>query len=196
MLQDSHWKVVAILAVLAHLLSLFVSRPGFIISQCQDPHDNILIGYKILHHTLAKESDLKFLKAMRKATFRAPSDGLDRLLSKIATTSSTRGRELEKLWQQQLPTIDISSAPTSDIGQAIQDTAEFMGTKEMISFSAANIWSARFWFLQAQATRMIAAIARSLSKRDPNQIRRQWLRQLALEFEYIRDQVVEAVIVK
>jgi hypothetical protein len=163
------------------------------VSTCHEPHANLLIGYKILRHTLKQEGDLNLLKKLRQATFRSPPKEVGHLMTTIASTSRLRGKELDRLWREELPVIDTSLTPLSDIGDAIQNTAEAMGSKEMLTFlgSTKEAWSARFLLLQAQATRMVAAMALSLAERDPNPQRRAWLEALAVEYETLRDQIVE-----
>jgi len=180
-------------ALLAYFLATSLS-PSAVISTCHEPHDNLLIGYKILRHTLQKESELKYLKLLRQATFRASTPDVSRLMTKIASVSQTRGQELDVLWREEEPRIDLSKTPASDIGDAIQNVAETMGKNEMINmFLPPAPWSARFFILQGQATRMVAAMAVSLAERETNPQRATWLKELAMEYERLRDEVVTAV---
>ena len=121
-------------------------------SLCYNEHGDLLTGYKILRYTLRKESQLKYLRRLRQATFRAPCGEVDRLMKLIFETSTKRGQELDRLWQQQDPIIDTSKTPVSVIGDTIQNTAEAKGAAEMVAKSDKS-WSTRFYFLQAQATR-------------------------------------------
>ena len=56
-----------------------------------------LIGYKILHYTLEKESQLKYLHWLRYVTFRGPDDELKEIMTTIYNTSEERTTELERL---------------------------------------------------------------------------------------------------
>lgn len=51
----------------------------------------------------------------------------------------------------------------------------------------------RFVFLQAQATRMVYAIATAGAEIEPNERRAEWLRRLAAEYEGYRDELVGIV---
>jgi hypothetical protein len=51
----------------------------------------------------------------------------------------------------------------------------------------------RFILLQAQATRMVAAIAMAAAELEPNPRRKKWLTDLAAEYEAIRDELVVIV---
>merc|ERR1719491_103446 len=67
---------------------------------CQtQQHKDLLIGYKILHHTLEKESQLKYLHLLREATFRRSDEELTGIMKTIYGTSKKRTNELEKLWK-------------------------------------------------------------------------------------------------
>ena len=51
----------------------------------------------------------------------------------------------------------------------------------------------RFMLLQAQATRMISAMATAIAKYEPNTERQKWLLEVAREFEGYRDNIVEVI---
>jgi hypothetical protein len=173
------------------LVAILLAKDETLVGRCHDDHGDLLIGHQILHHTLGKESQLKFLGWVRQATFRGPSGDLERLLTRIHQTSARRGQELERLWKLD-PPINLAEAPISKIGDAIQDSAENRGTVEMIK-PHGDTWNVRFYFLQAQATRMVAAIAFSAASMDPNVERRNFLQQLSKEYEDLRNELVEAV---
>ena len=70
------------------------------------------------------------MKWIRQATFRKPEGEIERLLTAIHETSSKKRKELEKLWELE-PTVNIKDAPSSKIGNAVQEIAESQGTKEI-----------------------------------------------------------------
>jgi len=62
---------------------------------------------------------------------------------------------------------------------------------EMIEIGGS--FGVRFVFLQAQATRMVYAIATAGAEIEPNERRAEWLRRLAAEYEGYRDELVGIV---
>jgi hypothetical protein len=176
-----------------------------------EQHGELLVGYKILHHTLKKESQLKYLHWLRDATFRGPKGSLKTLLTTIYTTSQTRTNELEQNLFGLYPVVALHETPASAMGDSIQDDVEKSSTAELIplpslsssssssspsSSSKTNTtpyleWGVRFVFIQAQATRMVVALATSLKKFEQNAERKQWLTELADEYEAIRESLVD-----
>lgn len=166
-------------------------------------HDELLIGYKLLHHTLKKESQLKYLHWLRNASFRGPKGSLKSVLTTVYQTSQTRLQELEELFVDQSPEILLKDAPKSAMGDSLQDDVEKSSTGELVplpfsSSSSSSLphleWGVRFGFIQAQATRMVVALSTSLLKFETNEDRKQWLIQLADEFEGIRETLVESTV--
>ncbi|OEU23033.1 hypothetical protein FRACYDRAFT_233200 [Fragilariopsis cylindrus CCMP1102] len=165
-----------------------------------------LIGYKILHHTLEKESQLKYLHWLRYVTFRGPEDETKEIMTTIYNTSKKRMIELERLWKIPYdPIIQIENTPISLIGDSIQADVEYSSTIEMLSISISmpsssssssttkspwKIWDIRFFLIQAQATRMVSGVATSIRKFERNDERRKWLIELAEEYENIREDLV------
>jgi len=162
---------------------------------CNTEHGELLVGYKMLHHNLGKEAQLKYLHWIRQATLRGPRKGGDvhRLLPLIHRTSAKRQKELEALFRDEEPVIYINLAPQSRIGDFIQGTAETQGTVELAVPLFEKSWPARFFLLQGQATRMVAAIASSTANLETNWSRRKWLKDVAKEYEDLREQLVEAL---
>ena len=54
----------------------------------------------------------------------------------------------------------------------------------------------RFVLLQAQATRMVAAMATATARFDPNSERKKWLKSLANEYEGYRSDLIEYLSVR
>jgi len=154
--------------------------------------DEMLTGYKILHHTLGKEAQLQYLHWLRDATFRWPTGEFKRLFTQIHQLSKDRRKELESLFEME-PKISLAEAPKSKIGDAIQGAAEWSGTVELISPLYEKTFDIRFVFLQAQATRMISAIASSIQDLEQNPKRALWLLETAKEYEDIREQLIRAM---
>lgn len=174
-----------------------------------DFHGELLIGYNILHHTLYKESQLKYLHWLRDATFRGPKGSLKSVLTTIYSTSQARTAELETLMEHHSPAIILTEAPKSAMGDSIQEDVEKSSTQELVplpfvssSMGGASSksnqkhlqWGIRFVFIQAQATRMVVALATSLRKFEENEERKQWLTDIASEYESIRETLVECVL--
>lgn len=198
--SSSSWKkpefLQAIIVVLVGLVIVLVRRQpqDAVASTGNDAsHGELLIGYKLLRHYISLEGDLKYLKVLRKITFRGPSVDLDRIITRLHQISSYRTVELDSLFQLELPVIHTKDAPTSMIGEYIQNTAEQKGKLEMIAPGLGAAWPVRFYLLQAQATRMIAAIATSTSKLETNPERKRWLKAVAKEYELLRETIVEAL---
>ncbi|MBK7977567.1 MAG: hypothetical protein IPK07_31370 [Deltaproteobacteria bacterium] len=148
-------------------------------------HQDLLVGYDLLADTLADESHLGTLDLFKTLTLNAPNDAVAKLMHTLSDASKRRASELERL-RHLAP--DVSDEPTtpSPIGDAITDVAKEFGKSEMLSRSGG--FDVRFVLLQAQATRMVAAMATATARFDPNAERKAWLKSLANEFEgYRRD---------
>lgn len=168
-------------------------------------HKELLIGYKILHHTLYKESQLKYLHWLRGVTFRGPKGSLKTIMTDIYETSQKRVHELDRRLFKEQPAIRIREAPVSAIGDSIQNDVEASSTAELVplrslftsskSSSALSLseWGIRFLLIQAQATRMVVGLSTSLRKLEQNTARKEWLTKLAAEYEAIREDLVECL---
>ena len=150
----------------------------------------LLTAYVLLEDTLSQESKLGALAFLKKITFQRPVPEIDEIMSRLSDLSSERLDELESL--RELPP-DVSAGPTfmDPIGQAITSNATQSGMDEMLELNGS--FGIRFILLQAQATRMISAIALAAAEIESNQRRREWLIDLAEEFESIRDELVTIV---
>ena len=76
------------------------------------------------------------------------------------------------------------------IGAAIARTAKEAGTDEMLSGESFGI---RFVLLQAQATRMVAAISEAAAGMETLSKRRAWLTSVAAEYEGFREELIDVV---
>jgi hypothetical protein len=163
-------------------------EPSAIASTSVD--QGLLTAYFLLADTLSQESKLGALAFLKKITLRRPVPELDEVMSRLSDTSSKRLDELESL--RTLPP-DVSADPThmDPIGEAITTSATESGMNEMLDRNGS--FGIRFVFLQAQATRMIAAISQSAAAIESNQRRKKWLTDLADEYESIRDDLVVIV---
>ena len=167
-------------------------------------HKELLVGYSILQDTLKKESQLKYLHWLQGATFRGPKGSLKTILTTIYRTSKTRKTELDGLFLDHEPLIDLKVAPKSAMGDSIQKDVEKSSAGELVTFpslpsgdrSSNEVlkWGIRFALIQAQATRMVVALSTSLTKFEENEVRKQWLSELAKEFEAIRESIVDSIL--
>jgi len=153
-------------------------------------HQELLIGYTLLSNTLRDESKLWYLQLLKKLTFRATAREISETMDSIANSASARKAELARL--RKLPP-DVTGTPEkiSAIGDAITVAAKEAGTGEMLSTSTE--FNLRFMVLQAQATRMVAAMATALAKLDCNAERQEWLTQVSDEYEGYRDDIIETI---
>ena len=171
-----------------------------------------MYSYKILHHTLKKESQLKYLHLLRQVLiYRGrPLGAIDGIMAVIYDTSRVRAKELEILFDEPyVPRITLRDAPQSAIGDSIQNDVEKSSLHELVlspflfpfvskttsSSSSSDLksenWIVRFIFIQAQATRMVVALSASLIKFETNQVRKNWLTKLSAEYETIRETLIE-----
>jgi len=167
----------------------------------ESSNQELLVGYKMLHHTLKKEAQLKYLHWLREATFRGPKGSLKSVMTTIYKTSKSRKGELEALWKEYEPIILLQDAPYSAMSDSIQDDVEKASLGELIRLPSIKKkgvprleWGVRFMFIQAQATRIIVALSTSLKKLEENEERKQWLTNLADEYEGIRESVVDFIV--
>jgi hypothetical protein len=150
----------------------------------------LLTAYVLLEDTLSQESTLGALGFFKKITFSEPVPEIDEIMSRLSDVSSERLDELESL---RALSPDVSGGPDNmdPIGEAITSNATGAVMDEMLDWDGS--FGIRFIFLQAQATRMIGAIALAAAELEPNQRRKKWLTDLAEEYEAIRDELVVIV---
>jgi predicted O-methyltransferase YrrM len=108
-------------------------------------------------------------------------------MKRLSRTSKQRLEELEEL-RVLSPDVSAEPDPTHEIGRLITSHATTAGRGEMVEIGGS--FGVRFVFLQAQATRMVYAIATAGAEIEPNQQRAQWLTTLAAEYEGYRDELV------
>lgn len=150
----------------------------------------LLTAYALLDDTLSQEAKLGALGFLKKVTFRRPVPEVAEIMQRLSKVSKDRRDELDAL-RELAP--DVSAAPdfADPIGEAITSNATDAGMDEMLDRHGS--FGVRFVFLQAQATRMISAIATAAAAIEPNERRKKWLTGLATEFESIRDELVVVV---
>jgi len=153
--------------------------------------EDLLIGYEILSDTLSDESQLGLLNLFKTLTFSGPVAEVDEILKTVRDASKKHSKELEKL-RKLAPDVSAAPAANSPIGDAITAVAKEIGTDEMIHKRGGE-FNVRFILLQAQATRMVAAIATAIAKFDPNAERQAWLESVATEYEAYRDEMIEII---
>ena len=151
-------------------------------------HQDLLIGYNLLADILSDESQLRALGLFKKLTLRGPVDEVDEILTTLDKASKRRALELKRLRRLE-PDVSDEPATESPIADAITAIARERGTQELMDRGGA--FDIRFVLLQAQATRMVAAIATATSRLDPNRERKEWLKSLAAEYEGYRNDVIE-----
>jgi hypothetical protein len=151
---------------------------------------DLLMGYELLADTLAEESQLGALKVLKKLTFRGPVEEVGEAMDAIGKASKRRGKELEEL-RKLAPDVTGEPAKRSPIGDAITAVAKDAGKEEMLGDSSFDL---RFMLLQAQATRMVSAMASAIAQYEPNAERKKWLGEVAREYEGHRDDVIEDIL--
>lgn len=151
---------------------------------------DLQMGYSMLADALSDESRLEMLELFKTVTLDAPSDRVSKLVEEIAAVSEKRAAQLEKL--RALPP-DVSGKPptSSKVGDAIRTIAEEIGKDEMLARE--GDFDTRFLVLQAQATRMVAAMSKAIARFDPNEKRVKWLLHVAEEYEGLRNELIAAI---
>ncbi|GEM_PF-3245720 len=150
----------------------------------------LLTAYVILEDTLSQEAKLGALGFLKKITFSRPVPEVDEIMYRLSDISERRLDELEEL-RNLAPDASASPDFMDPIGAAITSNATDAGMDEMLDPDGS--FGIRFVFLQAQATRMISAIALAAAEIDPNERRRKWLTDLSAEFESLREELVVVV---
>ena len=155
--------------------------------------EDLLIGYGLLADTLSDESHLGTLDLFKTLTLNAPNDAIAKMMQTLSEASTRRADELSKL-RHLAP--DVSDNPTqaSPIGDAITAVAKEFGKSEMLSRNGG--FDVRFVLLQAQATRMVAAMATAIARFEPNPQRKKWLKSLANEYEGYRGDLIKYLSVR
>lgn len=151
---------------------------------------DLLIGYGLLADTLADESRLGTLDTFKTLMFDAPNDSIAKQMETLSDASKRRAAQLSKLRQRE-PRVTAKPAEDSAIGDAITDVAKEFGKSEMLSRKGG--FDVRFVLVQAQATRMVAAMAKATARFDPNPERKAWLKDLAAEYEGYRGALIRYV---
>jgi hypothetical protein len=150
-------------------------------------HQDLLIGYGLLADTLSDESRLGQLDLFKTLMLDAPNDAIAQLMQTLSDASKKRAAELSKL-RHLAPKVSDKPAEDSPIGDAITAVAKDFGKIEMLSRTGG--FDVRFVLVQAQATRMVAAMATATARFDPNPERKAWLKSLAHEYEGYRGDLI------
>lgn len=153
-------------------------------------HENLLAGYTMLADILKDEAKLNQLKIFKKMTLRGPTKKVGEIMGTIAKASDKRMKELQKL-RGLSPEVSAPTATDSPLGDAILAIAKAVGKQEMLDREGG--FDVRFVLLQAQATRMVAAVARAIAEFDPNAERQEWLGRLAIEYEGYRKDMIDVI---
>ena len=151
---------------------------------------DLRMGYSMLADTLSDESGLKTLEFFKKITLDSPSQQVGEIVDKIDATSEKQSAQLEKL-RRLSPDVSGTPPSSSPVGDAIRAVAKELGKDEMLSRE--KDFDTRFLVLQAQATRMVAAMAKAIARFDPNENRVKWLLALSSQYEGIRDDLIDAI---
>jgi hypothetical protein len=148
----------------------------------------LLSGYELLANTLADESKLGKLEIVKKLMLDAPNDRIGKLMDGLSHVSETRADELEELRKLE-PQVSDKPARSSPIGEAINDIAKDFGKDDMLSRKGG--FDVRFVLVQAQATRMVAAMSAALARFEPHPKRKQWLEKVSRDYEDYRGDLIE-----
>jgi len=147
----------------------------------------LLTGYALLEKTLSDESNLGKLELFKKLTLDAPNAAIGKLMNELSHTSDARGDELGRL-RKLAPSVADAPAKRSPMGEAINDIAGELGKSDMLSRNGG--FDVRFVLVQAQATRMVSAMASAIARFEPNPDRKTWLLKLAREYEGYRGRLI------
>jgi hypothetical protein len=151
---------------------------------------DLLIGYGLLADTLSDESRLGTLDTFKTFMLNAPNDAIAKQMKTLSDASQRRAAQLSRLRQRE-PRVSAKPAQDSAIGDAITDVAKEFGKSEMLSRKGG--FDVRFVLVQAQATRMVAAMAKATARFDPNPERKAWLKDLAAEYERYRGDLIRYI---
>jgi hypothetical protein len=182
------WLLLAFLALLASVGCALWPVAETTAETPAGKHQDLLIGYNLLADILSDESQLGALGLFKRLTLRGPVDEVNEIMKTLDKASKRRASELKTLRQLE-PDLSDKPATESPIAEAITAIAKERGTQEVMDRGGA--FDIRFVLLQAQATRMVAAIATAISHLDPNRERREWLKSLSAEYEGYRNDVIE-----
>ncbi len=154
-------------------------------------HEDLVMGYTLLQDTLSDESHLRALKLFKEITFSAPAEEVGTTMDVLSKASTQRMNELDKL-RELAPDVTGEPATSSPIGDAITALAKEAGTHEMLD--GRGTFDPRFMLLQAQATRMVSAIALAIAEHEPNVERKKWLNEVSIEYEGHRERIVDVIL--
>jgi len=177
-----------------------LSATGLGCDQAQAPHadpqgaalspearEDLLTGYTLLANTLDDESNLGKLELFKKLTLDAPNTSIAKLMDDLSHVAEVRAKELAEL-RRRAPEVTGKPEKRSPIGDAINETAQDFGKSDLMSRNGG--FDVRFVLVQAQATRMVAAMSSALARFDPEPKRKAWLRDLARDYEGHRADLV------
>lgn len=152
-----------------------------------ETRQELLVGYELLANTLDDESNLGKLEIFKKLTLDAPNKSIAKLMDGLSHVAEVRAKELEEL-RARSPAVTGKPAKSSLIGDAISDIAKDFGKSDMMSRNGG--FDVRFVLVQAQATRMVAAMSSALARFDPEPERKKWLQKVARDYESYRADLV------
>ncbi len=184
---DLAWLLLGLL--MGSLLLPGCERPTADPVPAQESNRDLLIAYGILSDTLADESKLDTLLLLKRVTFSRPVPEIEDIMKRLAASAEERAEELEELRTLE-PDVSAEPVGVDAIGAAITGAAKEAGTDEMLGGDSFGI---RFVLLQAQATRMVAAIAEAAAGMETLPERSAWLTSLAAEYEGFREELIDVV---
>ncbi len=189
-LRDVPWVCGVLLLAMLMILGGCGRRPGTEITaeSTAHPHQDLLIGYSMLADALSNVSNLNSLRLFKILTLKGPNDAIDKMMKTLSEASKGHGAELLNL-RRLAPDVSDKPAVATPIGDAISAVAIEFGKSEMLSRT--DGFDIRFLLLQAQSTRMIAAMAMGTARFEPNPLRKEWLKNLADEYEGYRNEMIK-----
>mmetsp|Transcript_29028 Transcript_29028/g.43857 ORF Transcript_29028/g.43857 Transcript_29028/m.43857 type:complete len:196 (+) Transcript_29028:58-645(+) len=183
------WTFLTALVVMGGAILLANLQGSTMSLETADSRQELLLGYKMLTNHLENGSKMKDLILLRKGTFRAPSDELERLMLLVAESSRRFKTELQSLRALEPALNEV--APSLKLLDKMEQISVKSGQLDML-FPKGS-FDVRFVALEYLATQMTSSTALSTSYLDPNKERRAWLESVSKEFNSIREQIISSI---
>jgi hypothetical protein len=171
------------LIITSILVSFFViADDPAVYANDRSASSSISTGYSALKLFLEDEEHLTTIRRTKMViTFSGISNGSSKLIDEIASTSEQALEELEQLTSIK-PRINLIEFSDDLVAKATFDSLRMTAGKEFLLVEAED-FEKNLLVSQLKVLRVISHLALALEEKETSNIRKKWLRKLALRYE-------------
>ncbi len=185
-------RLLKLIFALGLLCSLVVSSSYAVVPKSGLVKNELNSGYSVLRLFLEDEQHLTTIRRIKAVIrFGGISESSTKLIDNIADTSTTALAELETLAPLK-PAVQFVDFSDEFIGKATLDALRMTTAKEFL-FDNDN-FEKNLLISQTQILRVISHLATELADKEPSEKRRQWLNQLAKQYQDLYALVYKRVV--